>query len=118
MWKDYKDLIAWQKAMDLVVEVYKVTNKFPVEEKFGLASQMNRSAVSIPSNIAEGKLRGSEQDCRRFFITAFGSGGELETQLEIVKRLPKLKNIDVSKAESLLQEVMKMLNKLINKIGG
>jgi len=95
--------------------VYEITEQFPAEERFGLASQMNRCAVSIPSNIAEGKLRGSQKDCRRFFLTAFGSGGELETQLEIVNRLSQFKGVDTEKAKKLLEEVMKMLNSLINK---
>lgn len=114
MRREYKDLIVWQKAMDLVVAIYQITEQFPKEEKFGLASQMNRAVISIPSNIAEGKMRGYEKDCQRFFTTAFGSGGELETQIEAAKRIPKIQNIDFSEADELLDEVMKMLNKFIH----
>jgi four helix bundle protein len=112
----YKDLIVWQRAMELVVEVYELTDKFPKEEVYGLTSQIRRAAVSIPSNIAEGKLRGSEKACRQFFLIAFGSGGELETQIEIAKRLSKTKTLNYDKIDSLLVEVMKMLNKLISTL--
>lgn len=112
----YKDLIVWQKAVALVVEVYSVTDKFPKEELYGLTSQTRRAAVSIPSNIAEGKLRGSNKECKQFFLIAFGSGGELETQIEIAKKLPKMKNIDYSKIETTLEEVMKMLNTMISNL--
>lgn len=114
MTNTYKDLIVWQKAIDLVVAVYEVTNTFPDEERFGLTSQMQRAAVSIPSNIAEGKLRGYSKDSKRFFLISFGSGGELETQIEIAKRVSNLKECNYDKIDKLLEEVMKMLNKLIN----
>lgn len=102
--QSYKDLLVWQKAMDLVVLVY------------GLTSQIRRCVVSIVSNIAEGKFRGSRKDFRQFLIMAFASGAELETQLEISKRLSyvsleQCKNIDV-----LFTEVMRMLNKFIHSL--
>jgi four helix bundle protein len=109
MTRGYKDLIVWQKAMDLVVEVYEVTKGLPKYETYGLSSQMQRSAVSIPSNIAEGYRR-EGKDTRRFFIIAYGSGSELETQLELLERLY---GSSVSRAWSLLQEVMKMLYAMI-----
>ncbi|MDO8492639.1 MAG: four helix bundle protein [bacterium] len=112
----YKDLVVWQKAMDLVVFVYKLTENFPKEEVYGLTSQMRRSAVSVASNIAEGKLRGGEKEFRHFLVIAFGSGGELETQLELSKRLPKTSHLDYTKVDQLLLEVMKMLNVLIYKL--
>ena len=112
----YKDLIVWQKSMELVVEVYKLTEKYPKSELYGLTSQTRRSAVSIPSNIAEGCRRGSKKDYRQFLIIAYGSGAELETQIEIVKRLPFGKNLDFLKVDSLLSEVMKMLNKMISNL--
>lgn len=83
----YKDLIVWQKAMDLIVAIYKLTEEFPKSEIYGLTAQMRRSAISIPSNIAEGRRRGSRKDYRQFLIMAYGSGSELETQIEITKRL-------------------------------
>jgi four helix bundle protein len=114
--KSYKDLIVWQKAIDLVVAIYELTEKFPKTEIYGLTSQMRRAAISIPSNIAEGKLRGTRKDYRHFILIAFGSGGELETQIEITKRLPFGKNFNYQKADQSLKEIMKMLNSLTNNL--
>ena len=75
----YQDLIVWQKSMDLVFEVYKLTSNFPKEEVYGLISQMRRCAVSIPSNIAEGSRRSSRKDYCNFVYTSYGLGAELET---------------------------------------
>lgn len=108
----YKDLIVWQKAIDLVIAVYKLTGTFPKEELYGLVSQMRRCAVSIPSNIAEGRTRGTRKDFRQFLIIAFASGAELETQLIISKRLQYGTTEDYNKVEEILIEIMKMLNKM------
>lgn len=116
MGKTYRDLLVWQKAVELTVSIYKVTENFPQAELFGLTSQMRRAAVSIPSNIAEGKLRGGNKEFVYFLRIAFGSGGELETQIEIAKKLPKIGNIDYREVEALLTEVMKMLNVLITSV--
>src|SRR3989338_1142406 len=116
MLHSFRDLIVWQKSMDLVVLVYGLTGKFPNEEKFGLTSQMRIAAVSIPSNIAEGRRRGTSKEYRQFLQIAYGSGGELETQLEIGLRLTFLKENDYQKADNLLREVMKMLNSLMMKV--
>src|SRR3989344_6577544 len=113
MTQTYKDLIVWQKAMDLVVKIYQLTDKFPKEEVYGITSQIRRCAISIPSNIAEGKLRSSDKETRRFLLISFGSGGELETQLEISKRLNKTKDLNYTEVDSLLDEIMRMLNKMI-----
>lgn len=102
--------------MELVVAVYDVTDKFPKEEIYGLTSQMRRAAVSIPSNIAEGKRRGTKKDYRHFLIVAYGSGAELETQIEIAKRLSFGKNVNYDTIDKLLEEVMKMLNKLTSSL--
>jgi four helix bundle protein len=112
----YKDLIAWQKAMDLVTEVYKIVKIFPSSEKFGLISQMKRSVVSIPSNIAEGRRRSTRKDYKQFMIIAYGSGAELETQIEIAKRLKFASEISFKRIDELLEEVMKMLNKYISSL--
>ncbi len=112
----YRNLDVWQKSIELVKEVYKITALFPKEEMFGLISQMRRSAVSIPSNIAEGKMRGYEKDLRKFLLIAFGSGAELETQIFIAKFLPKMGNLDFLKVDGLLNEVMKMLNQFVKKL--
>src|SRR3989344_2044506 len=90
----YKDLIVWQKSIELTIDVYKLTRLFPKEEVYGLVSQMRRAAISVPSNVAEGKLRNSDKESRRFFLIAFGSGGELETQIEIAKRLEETAKLD------------------------
>ena len=115
MINSYKDLIVWKKAMELSIQVYMLTKQFPKEEIYGLTSQMRRAAVSIPSNIAEGKLRGHNKECRQFFLIAFASGGELETQVEIAKRLPETHSLSYVLVDSLLVEVMKMLNVMISK---
>ena len=112
----YKDLIVWQKSLDLVLEIYRLTENFPTDEKYGLTSQMKRSAVSIPSNIAEGRRRGSRKDFRQFLIIAYGSGAELETQLEIARRLPFGKNLNYILIDQLLSEVMRMLNKMLSSL--
>jgi four helix bundle protein len=114
--QSYKELIVWQKAMDLTMEVYKLTAQYPKSEIYGLISQSRRCAVSIPSNIAEGRMRGSRKEFRQFLIIAFASGAELETQIEIAKKLQFISIDDGKKAESLLLEIMKMLNKLIRTL--
>lgn len=110
---DYKNLIVWNKAMELTEEVYAVTSEFPKQETYGLTNQMRRAAVSVPSNIAEGSRR-KGNDTRQFLRVAYGSGAELETQLELSKRL-KLSTRSYERIESLLDEVMRMLNVMINK---
>jgi four helix bundle protein len=112
----YKDLVVWKKAMELVVQIYELTEKFPSSELYGLTSQMRRAAISIPSNIAEGRRRGSKKEFLRFLLNAYGSGAELETQLEIAKRLPKTKNLDYTKVCPLLEEIMKMLNRMVKML--
>lgn len=113
----YKDLIVWQKSIELVTNIYELTEKFPKEEIYGLTSQIKRSAVSIPSNIAEGRHRGTRADYLHFLRMSYGSGAELETQLEISKKLSKTKALNYNRVDSLLGEVMKMLNVMINKLG-
>jgi four helix bundle protein len=94
------------------VAIYTLTKSFPPEERYGLSSQMRRAAVSIPSNIAEGSRRSSKKDFRNFLLNAYGSGAELETQCEIITRLSWGSGIDFEKVRSLLDEVMRMLNKM------
>ena len=109
--ESYENLIVWQKSMDLVITIYTLTGKFPKEEIYGLTSQMRRAAVSIPSNIAEGSRRGSRKDFRNFLLIAYGSGAELETQIKIAKQLSYGETWDYEKVDTLLGEVMRMLNK-------
>lgn len=117
MIRDYKNLEVWKKSMDLVIAIYALTDKYPKEEIYGLTSQTRRAAVSIPSNIAEGKLWGTDPEIKRYLLISFASGGELETQIEIAKRLPQTKELDYSEIDALLEEIMKMLNSLITKLG-
>lgn len=112
----YKDLIVWQRSMELVTEIYSLTQKFPKEELYGISSQMKRCAISIPSNIAEGRRRDGKKEFRRFLIIAYGSGAELETQIEISKRLNLVNLEKFEKSDKLLLETMKMLNKLISTL--
>lgn len=114
--ESYRDLIVWQKGMSLVVVVYQLTDTFPKSELYGLASQMRRCVVSIVSNIAEGRRRGSRLDYRHFLIIAFGSGSELETQIEISKRLCFGEQGLYLEIDGLLDEVMRMLNSMINSL--
>ena len=116
MIKSHKDLIVWQKGVDLVLTVYQLTKGFPREEVYGLTSQVRRAAISIPSNIAEGRSRGTRKDFSQFLRIALGSGSELETQLLLAKRLSFITEIDYNKAVGQLEEVMKMLNAMITKL--
>lgn len=102
--------------MELVFAVYELTEKFPRSEQFGLTSQIRRAVVSISSNIAEGKARGSKKEYRQFLLTAYGSGAELETQITIAKHLPFSEHLNYEKIDIPLEEVMKMLNAIIQKL--
>ena len=113
--KSYKDLIVWQKAIMLVKEIFKLTDNFPKSEIFGLTSQMRRSAISIPSNIAEGYGRKSVNERLQFHKIAYGSGLELETQLIITKELGFVDNDLYIQIENLLKEVLKMLNVITSR---
>lgn len=98
--------------MDLMEEIYKITDSFPVWEQFGLSAQMRRCAVSVSSNVAEGSRRGTRKEYARFISIAYGSCGELETQLEMALRL-RYATLDRSLlARQLIEDVSKMLNKL------
>lgn len=98
--------------MDVVTAIYRLTESFPKHELFGLTSQMRRSAVSIPSNLSEGSRRGTRKDFRHFVLIAFGSGAELETQLEIAKRLGYTPDQTIQEIVERHESVMRMLNKL------
>lgn len=111
-YKDYKELIVWQKSIKLVEEIYKISSQLPKEERFGIISQIQRASISIPSNIAEGSRRFTQKSFKHFLRIAFGSASELETQLIILKRLPFGKNLDYTRADALLLEILKILNKL------
>lgn len=116
MLTSYKELTVWQKAFELTINIFKVTNKFPKSELYGLVSQMRRCAVSIPSNIAEGYTREHRQEYLQFLRIGFASGAELETQLMLSKELEFLNIQEFNDIISLLTEVQKMLNKLISSL--
>ena len=113
MTKSFRDLIVWQKSRDLAVLVYEVTKSFPQSEQYGLTSQMRPASVSISSNIAESYNRFHEREKKQFFAIAYGSGSELESQLEIVKVL--FSEGDYQKIEALLQEVLRLFNSFLHK---
>ncbi len=112
--ESFKQLEVWKRAMELTKEIYATTSKFPKEEIYGLTSQMRRAAVSIPSNIAEGYKRRNIGEYIQFLCIADASAAELETQIILSKDL--FLNNDFIKAESLLQEVQKMLFSMIKQL--
>ena len=113
---DYKDLIAWQKGRQLVREVYRLTQSLPKEEMYAMSSQIHRSVISIPSNIAEGYGRNCLQDYIRFLRIARGSCYELETQLLLCEDLGYFSQKDASKVYALLNEMQKILIVLLQKL--
>ena len=114
--KSYRDLIVWQKSMNLVTLIYKLVLELPENEKFGLTPQIKRSAISIPSNIAEGYGRNYRKDYSRFLQIARGSLFENQTQLEIAINLDFIKAENLNEIKELSIEVEKMLNSLIKKL--
>ena len=112
--ESHKDLVVWQKSMDLVVLVYKLVQELPKSEQYALSDQIRHAAVSIPSNIAEGKSRNSIKEYKHFIGIAKGSVAELETQLLICERIGYFNKEEISNTLGLLDEVSKMLTKLNN----
>ncbi|KAA6457904.1 four helix bundle protein [Acidobacteria bacterium AB60] len=115
--RSFRELVVWQKSMDLATAVYRMTSGFPRDELYGLTNQIRRCAVSVPSNIAEGQGRMSKGEFRQFLGVARGSNFELQTQLELARRLglgdPKL----LDEADGLSHEVGKMIFAILAKIG-
>lgn len=112
--QNFKELIVWQRAMELVKEIYSITKQFPKSEMYGLCSQMQRAAVAIPSNIAEGYKRNHRLEFIQFLAIANASSAELETQILIAKE--QYTELDYSKAQALLDEVQRMLYSMISKL--
>ena len=112
----FRDLIVWQKAMDLAVETYQLVKLLPKEETYSLADQMRRSAVSIPSNIAEGQGRITSKEFIRFLSLARGSLCELSTQLELCERLQYIDTSITASSHHLIIEIAKMLNALSKSV--
>jgi four helix bundle protein len=114
----YRDLIAWQKAMMLVKHIYLHTRCFPKEELYGLASQMRRASVSVPSNIAEGQGRASKEEFKQFLAVARGSLLEVETQVLIAADLNYLDVRTAQELETQTKELLWILNGLIGSLRG
>ena len=112
----FKELLAWQKAIDLVVAVYEATEPFPKQETFGLTNQLRRAAVSVPSNIAEGQGRGAGNDFIRFLRMARGSLQEVDTQLLIAVRLRYLTTERHECMSALVADVGRLINALIRSV--
>jgi four helix bundle protein len=111
--RPHRSLKLWQKAVEFVVQVYQATARFPPSERFGLAGQMRRAAVSVASNIAEGAARRTQKEYAQFLYTARGSTSELDTQLEIARRLGYLKAESFQTLTGMLDEIGRMLAGLI-----
>jgi len=114
--KTYRDLMIWQKSMDLVVVIYKKTNSFPDNEKYGLVSQLRRAVVSLPSNIAEGYGRNSGGDFNRFLNIAMGSLFEIQTQIELSYLLKYLSKEEFEKLYELTREIERMTGSFIRTL--
>lgn len=112
----YKELNIWKKSVELAVEIYAQTQKFPLEEKFGLISQLRRCAISVPSNIAEGAGRKSDKEFCQFLSISYGSLCELETQLIISMHLGYIKDYESTVFSNKITELQKMIYKLITKL--
>jgi four helix bundle protein len=114
--RNYRDLQVWEKAHKLTLAIYQGTCDFPREERFGLTSQIRRSSASIPANLAEGCGRRSDGEMARFIQISMGSGSELSCHLLLARDLDLLKDTEYSRLNSDLEEVMRMLSSLSQKI--
>jgi four helix bundle protein len=112
----FRELVVWQKAMQLTVQIYELTKEFPREEMYGMTAQMRRSAVSIPSNIAEGQGRANVGEFRHFLAIARGSDCELQTQLALARMLGFGSEKSIANAEQLSEEVRKMVFRLLQSL--
>lgn len=116
MARTYKRLLVWQKSVQLALGLYRLTQDFPVEERYGLTSQLRRAGVSIASNIAEGYGRGTRGEYKQFLAHARGSTLEVQTQLIIARELEYCDAVHLDKVEALSEEVRKMLYAIITKL--
>ncbi|NLF08185.1 MAG: four helix bundle protein [Pirellulaceae bacterium] len=114
--KDYRELIAWQKAMNLVEEIYRTTKTFPREEIYGLTSQLRRAAISVPSNIAEGNGWPTTRDYVHFLGVAYGSVKEVEPQVLISERLRYINADSSEKLVEMTTEIARLISGLINSL--
>jgi len=114
--RSYRELLIWQKGIDLVKDVYLLTKKFPKREEYILVDQIHRSAISIPSNIAEGQARQHSKEFRQFLYMALGSLAELDTQLTIAMELNYINEIDLKNINEKIIEIRKMISGLLSKL--
>jgi four helix bundle protein len=114
--RSYRDLMIWQKGIELVKEVYRLTDGFPQSERYGLADQLRRASVSVPSNIAEGQARQHTGEFRQFLYTALGSAAEVDTQVVIARELGYSSCEEASVIEERLVELRKMTYTLISRL--
>jgi four helix bundle protein len=114
--KSYRDLLAWQKSMDLVTMVYELTRQFPREELFGLATSMRRATVAIPSKIASGHERDNTREYIQHLASALGSLSEVETQIEVAKRLGYINDQQQEQFNKLASDTAKIINGLTNSM--
>lgn len=114
--KSYKELDVWKKGLDIVDKIYKLTGKFPHEERYGLSVQMQRASVSIPSNIAEGFVRQHSKEYTQFLYVALGSCAELETQLIIANRRNCITQRDTEELQEDVDHESRMLMNLIKSL--
>lgn len=114
--KNYKELIIWQKGIEIVKKVYALARQFPGEEKYGIVSQVTRAAVSIPANIAEGSSRNSDKDYARFLQLSLGSAFEVQTYLIIAKEMNWAETANIAELEFILEEEIKMIHRFINTL--
>lgn len=113
--RKYKDLKIWKRSVDLSTEIYRLTSTFPSEEKYGLVSQMRRSSISVPSNIAEGAGRSSDKEFKRFLDISYGSLYELQTQIIISHNLGFVEEKFFEKIEGEIIEIQKMIFTYANR---
>jgi len=114
--RSYQDLIVWQKSTQLATIILTFVDTFPPYKHSALIDQISRAAVSIPSNIAEGRQRSTRKDFIRYLRIAFGSASELQTQLLIARKIPSMQELNYEQLDSLLTQTMKMLNAMIIKL--
>jgi len=114
--RTYRDLVAWQLAMELAEKVFRLTAEFPKSELYGMVGQMRRAAVSVPANVAEGYGRGRKAEFKRFLEIARGSLFELQTHAELARRMKWIKGKDLTKARDLTQRVDAVLTGLLKSV--
>lgn len=117
LFESFDKLLVWQRAHSLVLKIYEVTNSFPKEEIWGLTSQIRRSAVSVPSNIVEGKARGSRKDFKRFLLIARGSLEEVKYQSLLAKELKYMNDEQYEEITVMIEDVGRLLGGMIRKVG-